>query len=158
MGQSTVVVSNPLAANSWYASGLQRQELEFPYLTITIAADQPGTLYVSEQGDGGAAQTPTATIPIQPIGTPGVLGVARVFTVKIRQPYFSLRYVNGATTQQAFSLQWNTDLAAYDPVEGRYLALILEELRTMSLLIASLKEPVMCQVNAPYGTDPQLPN
>jgi len=137
----------PLAASGGYDSGIIRNDPESPNISVTVSADQSGTLYIQEFSQENGDPIPSLSIPI--IG-----GASAAFvTYQVRQPFWKALYINGAMAQATFSLSFVADIPQNTVSQANIMFLILKELRAISMLIANLKEPSGSQVNMDYGPD-----
>lgn len=149
MGQTSITTKNPLPAGGIFNSGLQMTALDYPFLAVTVTADQSGTLYVYEQNMGGGTQILTAKAPL-------AAGATVFLSLFIQEQYYQIQFVNGSTAQSTFSLTYNTNQATQELSQIALLRRILRELQAQSLLLASFKESSVSQVNVDYGTDSTL--
>jgi hypothetical protein len=151
-----------LAANAVFSSGWLSNDPDCPNIAITVQSDQPGTLILFER-TGDASVIQTLKVPISGGSGANVEGgkqlVPATFLMPaLRNESFLIQYINGNAATSQFSITYSSNGGGAGHIEDlRLLWMIVKELRAISVLIASLKEPVTAQVNIPYGPDPQIP-
>lgn len=92
---SLISTTTPLTASQEFDSTVQSLTRAVQ-ITGSVFADQPGTLYVEQSGDGINFDTSV------PISVPASTGVK--IEVDVVSQFFRVRYVNNTTTQTAFRL------------------------------------------------------
>lgn len=66
-------------------------------ITGSVFADQAGTIYIEQSGDGGTNWDVSTSYALS-------AGASSGFSEEILLPYVRVRYVNGATNQGAFRI------------------------------------------------------
>jgi hypothetical protein len=150
--QITTTNTSPLGANGLYNGGPQVSPLDYPYLDLLVSSDQAGVLSVFESNSDGAVQV-LAVMPVAANAPP-----AHLHIVLRGGEFYRVSYQNGAVAQTAFSLAITTLTGGATPTtDQRVQRLILRELRAISMLLISLKEPTSQAPNIPLGMDQITP-
>lgn len=114
---TTQITDVPLAASATYtqAPWIDAQALAVTFVSGSVYADRPGTLYVDFSDDGtNVYGTSATTLAFSPAtaGTPN--GQTLPYPVELPTRYFRFRYVNGATAQGTFQV-YQTPMSDWSP-------------------------------------------
>jgi hypothetical protein len=122
---------------------------DWPYVSVSVIADQPGQIIVQEGGAGSLVTTASISVPG---GTNAVY-----LNLEVRKQNFSVSYVNGNSAQATFNFQVTVGAAQSDTDPQRLLWMIFQELRAQSMLLNWLKEPDGTRMSLQFGRDTTLP-
>ena len=152
------LATSPIGVAATWISPWFPTDVLNPWISVSVSSDASGSLAIQESNQTDLNQTQ--------IGGIGYAGGATAASIQlsVRANFFRLVYTNGAVAQTAFNVSLTASavpgLVAVGPAgipsgsgPAAYDALMLRELRTISMLLALLKEPTGLPPNIPFGLD-----